>query len=240
MAKQNKKQPLPEGYEPEDFYAPPPVPAQMPYAPQPIPVSYPKAPYVTPYRQSLANVMMTGDAAVAEVSYSLPPSSSAGPFARTFTGKGTSKRERGDSHDPVTGEVLAMARAYEELAARLHREARKRVKAQDAERRQQEIRKAKQRQQREAERAAELDQLDVEKAEEGQVTRVRLEEALKKHEPIRYEDAGRNFTYASIEALLSNGGQLRLSGGRYLTVELGFVVLRCTDDEMVYERLVKV
>ena len=108
-----------------------------------VPAPAPPLPPVT-HRLSTANMMSTSDAAVAKVSYEIPPEpGKTWGLPRRFEGSGTSKRERGDSHDPLTGEVLAMARAYEELAARLHRFARGRIKAQDSERRQREIRKSK-------------------------------------------------------------------------------------------------
>jgi hypothetical protein len=89
------------------------------------------------HRTSTASVMLSNDAAVAKVSYQLPAGT-----GRIFTGTGSSKREREDASDPLVGEALAMARAYEELAARLHRFARGRIKAQDSERRQRELRRS--------------------------------------------------------------------------------------------------
>lgn len=82
------------------------------------------------YRDSAANAVVTSDAAIAHISYTVPD----GLKSRTFTGSGTSKRERGDAPDAITGEVLAMARACEELASRLFREARSRSRAQESER----------------------------------------------------------------------------------------------------------
>lgn len=97
-------------------------------------------PDLTPesHRQTLATVLVSKDAAVAEVSYTAvidgdDPFES--PF-KVFSGRGASKRDREDKHDPVTGELLAVARAYEQLAARLHKVARKRMNAQEAKRRQ--------------------------------------------------------------------------------------------------------
>lgn len=146
-----------QGY-PQNFVAPP-VPA---YPPRP--VGIPPAPALT-YRTLTAHVMVTGDAAIAKVSYQVPPED---PYAasRVFEGSGTSKRERGDQHDPVTGEILAAARAFSELAARLSREARTRVHAQDSERLQRSRRRTKEEweeiQRAEAEQAvARKDLLDV-------------------------------------------------------------------------------
>jgi hypothetical protein len=89
------------------------------------------------YRAGSAQVMVTGDAAVAKVSCQVPAGGSVyGEVTRVFGGSGASKRERGDDHDRVTGECLALGRAYAELSARLLREARRRIRAQDAERHQ--------------------------------------------------------------------------------------------------------
>lgn len=82
-----------------------------------------------------ARVMVTGSAAIAEVSYITTRG--------VFRGTGTSKREPADDHDPVTGELLAAARAYENLALRLHKAARSRIRAQDAERNQKKTRRTK-------------------------------------------------------------------------------------------------
>jgi Domain of unknown function (DUF1876) len=114
-----------------ESYPPPQV--QVP----PVPVlAYPPHPPVLPRsdRVTSARIMGNGDAAVAEVTYTMPDPNDPWSLGKVFTGSGASKRDRDDKHDPVTGEVLAAARAFEELAARLHREARRRVRVQESER----------------------------------------------------------------------------------------------------------
>jgi len=141
---------------------PPAQPVQAyPYAvPAAPPLAYPPPYSAAPFnvhRNTAAAVMQTGDAAVAEVYYEVPvqphevkeAEAAAGewgypayPQPKRITGAGTSKREREDNHDPVTGEILAVARAYDELAARLFREARGRIRAQDSDRRQRQLRRS--------------------------------------------------------------------------------------------------
>ena len=95
-------------------------------------------------RSTSVDVMVTGDAAVAAVAYRVPgPTDADGYAPKVFRGSGASKRERGDKHDPVTGELLAVARAFDEAAARLFREARSRIRAQDNEQQQKATRRTK-------------------------------------------------------------------------------------------------
>jgi Rv2632c-like len=133
MNKRNRKAERP--VQAVQYQVPAPVPS-VPYTP--FPSQLPST-----YRSTSATVMGNGDATVAQVGYSLQAGDPHDPYLppKTFTGSGASKRERGDDHDPVTGELLAVARAYQELSARLFREARGRVKAQDSERKQREHRR---------------------------------------------------------------------------------------------------
>jgi hypothetical protein len=96
---------------------------------------YPSAAYVAPEAPEApfcpgtrVQVLIDNDATVAEVMYY--------NFGSGFdlSATGSSKRERGDKHDAVTAEALALARAYEKLSARLFRLARKRVRSADVER----------------------------------------------------------------------------------------------------------
>lgn len=76
------------------------------------------------------------EATIVEVEYFLSKWDRSGrPAGREIiTGIGTAKREREDDYDPEIGEALAAARAFEELAARLNRRARRLIHAQESER----------------------------------------------------------------------------------------------------------
>lgn len=52
-----------------------------------------------------------------------------GPLLYEYKASGSSKREKGDVHDEMTGELIALARALEDLSRQLLSDAGKRVKA---------------------------------------------------------------------------------------------------------------
>ncbi len=74
-------------------------------------------------------ILHDNDATVVRVSYSIPDG------GIDLSATGSAKRERGDADDPVTGELLAAARAYRALAARLEKRGNSRVRNAEAIRR---------------------------------------------------------------------------------------------------------
>jgi hypothetical protein len=100
------------------FYAPPPPAFYA--APPPVFHAAPPVPYVS------VRVLHDKNASVANVSAVKPGDRLPG---YDYKASGSAKREKGDVHDEVTGELLALARAFEDLSRQLRRDAAKRVKA---------------------------------------------------------------------------------------------------------------
>lgn len=73
-------------------------------------------------------ILQDSAATVVRVSYAIPG-------GVDLSATGSARRERGDANDPVTGELLAAARAYATLAARLEKMGSSRVRNADAIRR---------------------------------------------------------------------------------------------------------
>jgi hypothetical protein len=110
-------------------------PQQAEYVTAPVPVAYPHPTgfhTMNAYRLASANVMADNDATVAHVGYNGSFSDKTGWHDLDFTATGSSKRERGDAYNREIGELLAVARGYEKLAARMKRRANGLIRQQDA------------------------------------------------------------------------------------------------------------
>jgi hypothetical protein len=106
--------------EPQPFYAAPPPVLAYPPVPQ----------YIDPVPVVAVHVLGAKNATVAKVTVSkYRYDGQGGREEYKFTAAESSKREQGDVFDAETGELLALARAFQRLSRDLASEANKRVKA---------------------------------------------------------------------------------------------------------------
>lgn len=130
-----------------------------------------------------------------------------------FEASGSAKREQGDRYDPVTGELLALARAFKRLARELESEGNKRVRAM-------------------AEQAA-TDRARVNKPKQPVVRRTREEWLRMQRDTAGISSDGSGGPGGG--AVKSGNSKLgiELTGGRYLTVERGFIALNGPDNRTI-------
>lgn len=116
----SRPQPLPQAVYPTPVFQPP------------VPVPYPDKPSAMVSIQ----VLQDKNASVAKVRLQRDNSWNYGDTAYTYEVTGSAKREQGDRYEPLTGEKLALARTFQELADALRRDASaevNRIVAEDAE-----------------------------------------------------------------------------------------------------------